>query len=197
MVATMRPLRTRRVFWIASTLVLGFAVTLASAQEQRVRPKDGSRQRPGASGRELSPPVVSKGVAVTVAPDRKSVREGGTVLLTVRIERGENVGHVPFHLNYDPTVLRFERAREGEFLRADGQGTAFIASPASAGSAVVVGLSRLGKQAGVAGNGELCVLEFTAIGSGDARLAFSRASVRDPDNRSIEAEFQPTTLIVR
>ena len=70
-------------------------------------------------------------------------------------------------------------------------------APSSAGSSVVVGLSRLGPEAGVRGKGTLCTLSFTAVGEGDAQLAFSRASVRDPENRALDAVFRSTKLVVR
>ena len=190
----MRLLGTR-VFVMACTLVLGLAAPLALADSEQARPK-GSRERPR-STREAPRTEVATGTEVSLTLDRKYVRQGDRVQVTVNIDRGANVGHVPFHLNYDPTVLRFEGGEEGGFLKADGQGTVFLASPASTGNAVVVGLSRLGRQVGVAGKGELCTLEFTAIDRGDAKLTFARATVRDADNRALEAEFTTTPLVVR
>lgn len=195
--STMYLRRSFRVVLTALTLVVGLSCLPALAGAEQVRTKDGARERPRAGSRETPRPEVLEGAAVSLTADRKLVRQGDTVRLTVRIAAAENVGHVPFHLSYDPAVLRFVKAQEGEFLRADGNGTVFLAAPASTGSALVVGLSRLGRQVGVAGSGDLCTFEFEAVGRGDAKLAFARASVRDPENRALPAQFQPVTLSVR
>jgi len=196
----MRSLRSVGSVWlalVALTLVLGLGDLPALAGAAQTRAKDGTRERPRAGSREVPRAEVVEGAQVSLVPDRKVVREGDRVYLTVRISAAENVGHVPFHLAYDPAVLHFEGAREGDFLRADGGQTVFLASPASGGNEVVVGLSRLGRQDGVAGSGDLCTLEFTAVGPGAAGLAFARASVRDPDNRALTSQFRPLSLSVR
>ena len=134
---------------------------------------------------------------VTLAVDPGMVSVGDRLTLTVRIAKAEDIGHVPFHITHDPAVLRFERGEEGGFLRSDSHPTVFFAAAQATGDAVVVGLSRLGRDPGANGEGELCTLEFTAVGSGDAKLAFSRATVRDSTNTIVISAFRPTRLVVR
>ena len=47
-----------------------------------------------------------------------------------------------------------------------------------------MGLSRLGAGEGIAGSGELCTLEFTVVGTGDAGLEFTRAGFWSASYRS-------------
>jgi hypothetical protein len=129
--------------------------------------------------------------------DSKGLTVGGRLSLAVVIDAATEVNHVPFHIRVNPAVLRFENGQEGEFLGGDGGQTAFFARVTSDGAEVVVGLSRLGREKGVKGKGELCRLEFVAVGTGDAGLSFRSASVRDNDNKVVEAAFRPTRVQVR
>jgi hypothetical protein len=121
---------------------------------------------------------------------------GGPLVLHVLIDGALDAASVPFHVVFNPAVLRFERGDEGPFLSGGGQ-TAFFASPTSTGERVVVGLSRLGAEQGVSGSGELCRLQFTAIGAGDTALAFDRAKIRGVRNTILPASFAPARVTVR
>ncbi|MCP3980516.1 MAG: hypothetical protein GY716_14535 [bacterium] len=165
--------------------------------ETAEQPEDTSPERVRRSDDDDSEPPENSAdpvVRMLVRPPQASI--GDTVSVTMLIDFATDVGHAPFHLLFNPAVLRFEQGSEGPFLGSDGNPTAFFAAPSSAGGAVVVGLSRLGRVPGVSGQGELCTLQFTAIGSGPAGLAFSRAKVRAPDTRILESAFLPAALTV-
>jgi cohesin domain-containing protein len=130
---------------------------------------------------------------VTMLAPSPSSAIGTRIRVPIEIAGAANVGSVPFHVVFDPAVLRFERGEEGSFLRSDGRSTAFFAAPVSGEGEVVIGLSRLGPGTGAEGRGDLCLLEFTVVGPGPARLAFDRAHVRDSSNRIVAAEFQVTS----
>ena len=114
----------------------------------------------------------------------------------IQIASASDVGHVPFHIVFNPLVLRFDYGTEGAFLSSDGRQTAFFASATTDGAAVVVGLSRLGRGNGVSGGGDLCVLHFTAVGQGNAGLGFARAKVRDSSNQIVPANFLAANVVV-
>jgi hypothetical protein len=113
------------------------------------------------------------------------------------IANATDVGHVPFHLVYDPQVLQFNYGEEGFFLGSDGAPTAFFAAASGGGGTVVVGLSRLGQTSGVSGAGDLCVLHFTAVGAGTTSLAFSSENVKGPDGDPLPSFFAPVSVTVR
>jgi hypothetical protein len=121
---------------------------------------------------------------------------GERVTIAVAIAAGTDVGHVPFHVVFDPRVLRFEYGEEGGFLGSDGRQTAFFASLASDGARVVVGLSRLGRGNGIHGGGVICVLHFTAVAPGNAALGFVSAKVRDSANQIVPAQFIAASVSV-
>lgn len=151
---------------------------------------------PAASGWGPVPPMATI-ADVRMVTDTAVMTAGARVAIRIQIAGANDVGSVPFHLLYNPAVLHFERGEEGEFLRGDGRQTAFFAAPATDPPSVVVGLSRLGRGSGMSGSGELCVLHFTTIGAGDAGTAFTRAKVRDSENRIVRANFSPVSLTVR
>jgi hypothetical protein len=125
-----------------------------------------------------------------LVPSAASYRVGDRVSVDVRIESATNVGSVPFHLQYNPQVLEWVGpAGEGQFLRSDGTNTIFLAHPVQTGGDLVVGASRLGGGQGVSGSGVIATFHFMAIGQGDCGFAFTGASVKDPQARSVPASF--------
>ena len=129
-----------------------------------------------------------------MVPSAVQVGVGDLLSIRVEIAGAEDVGSVPFHVIYNPAVLRFEAGREGPFLRGDARPTAFFASAMSSGNEAAIGLSRLGAGHGIGGDGELCTLDFTVVGPGEAGLAFTRAHVRDSANRIVPAAFQSAAV---
>ena len=129
-----------------------------------------------------------------MVPSAVQVAVGDSLSIRVEIAGASDVGSVPFHVVFNPAVLRFEAGREGKFLQGGGKATAFFAAPMSSGSEAVIGLSRLGAGDGIGGAGELCTLTFTVVGRGDAGLAFTRAHVRDSTNQIAPAAFQSAAV---
>jgi hypothetical protein len=67
----------------------------------------------------------------------------------------------------------------------------------SGGQSVVVGHSRLTRDTGASGTGELCVLNFVALAEGDPGLAFDRAQVIHVTGEYQPSLFQVQTLVIR
>jgi general secretion pathway protein D len=135
--------------------------------------------------------------SVRVVPSRTSYSVGEQVVVDVAIENAANVGSVPFHLRYDPSVLQFlGPATEGSFMGADGTTTVFLATDVSGGGEIVVGLSRLQGPSGASGSGVLATFQFMAVGPGDAGFTFSGASVKNPQAGNQPASFSVTPVRV-
>ncbi len=114
----------------------------------------------------------------------------------VLIENAGGVASVPFHLRFDPRVLRFEQALQGPFMGSDGQAAIVMAAPLSSGDVVVVGAARLGAVPGVSGSGEICTLRFRVLAPGATTFTFSEAAVRAPSGADLPASFLTTTVVV-
>ena len=134
-----------------------------------------------------SPTTAPAVVRMTADPPAPAV--GTTIVLRVEIIGGVDVGSVPFHVLYNSSVLEFDHGEEGTFLGGDGRQTAFFATPTTSRDRIVVGLSRLGGEPGIAGDGMLCSLYFRALAPGPAGIAFASQKVRDGDNRIVPSTF--------
>jgi hypothetical protein len=135
------------------------------------------------------PPVPAWVTAVT---SQSSYVVGDTVVVEVVIENASNVGATPFHLHYNPEVLRFSDATEGDFLSSAGL-TMFLAED-SVGT-VAVGLS-LVRGVGASGSGTLAFLRFHAIGPGPCEFRFSDAAVKDRQGGNLPAAFEAPAVTV-
>ena len=107
---------------IATILVLVVgALPIVAGQDEQNRTRDQGMRETNSSDSRVKPDAVEfDGPLVTFTVNADTITVGDRVTLTVRIAKGENIGHVPFHIAHDPEVLRFERGEEGAFLRSDG-----------------------------------------------------------------------------
>jgi len=94
---------------------------------------------------------------------------------------------VSFDLVFPTQTVRFDAASEGVFLSAaGGVATSFQVFESEPGR-LVVGLSRLGGVAGIAGSGTLLTLQFGPVAAGSGALAFEDARAFDSDGDEISA----------
>jgi len=136
---------------------------------------------------------------VTAAPQAAEVGVGQVIPVEIQITNGANVASVPFHLKFDPKVVKLNatpRSERGPFLTQDGNDPQFLVATGPAGDEVIVGLSLLGASAGASGDGMLCTIYFLAVAPGTSPLQFTHASVRGPDARMLPATFLPAAIKV-
>jgi general secretion pathway protein D len=148
---------------------------------------------------EEKPPEEEPGLAIVrLVPTKPLFAVGEHVVVQVVIDSAKNVGSAPFHLRYNPGVLKYRApGTEGPFLRGDGANTVFLSSDTGSGGEIVVGLSRMGAAEGASGAGTLAVFEFDAIAPGDCGFQFTGASVKDPQARNLPAAFQTAPVRVQ
>ncbi len=146
-----------------------------------------------AAGR-FTVPVPRPGTIITARPSTSTPAVGSLLRVRVDVRGARQVGSVPFTLSYDPAILEFlpSSSAEGTFLRQGGAATSFLAVPGvdrGGGSAVVVGLSRLGGGNGASGSGLLCEMTFRVLSPGTSPLSFLRADALSPAARPLSARF--------
>lgn len=107
-----------------------------------------------------------EGAEVLITPLDMSVDEGGNAKLSIDVNGAVDLYGYGFEIIYDPNVLNFVSASEGDFLKAGGKSTAFNAAKENdLEGVVIVGNARLGATTlGVDGSGNLFDLNFKAIG---------------------------------
>jgi general secretion pathway protein D len=96
-----------------------------------------------------------------------------------------DLNHAPFVLTYDPTLLEYDGASEGAFLKMDGKQTAFQATGVKNSGQVSVNLERVGNVGGVTGSGVLAVLSFRAKAPGSAGFGFTSSAFTDSSGKPL------------
>ncbi|MEH0021477.1 MAG: LamG-like jellyroll fold domain-containing protein [Desulfobacter sp.] len=115
---------------------------------------------------DFTPPVPAD-TTIAIVPDSTSPVIGDSLCFDVNIADAAALYSAAFDLTYDPAVLQYVSAAEGNFLNSDGNATFFNAAllngePAS--GIVVVGVSRVADIGTVAGSGTIASACFSVVG---------------------------------
>jgi len=108
-----------------------------------------------------------------------STHVGAEVALTVSVSQIEQLYSAPFYLSYNPALLELIKVSQGDFLKHDGQQTAFFHTDHPEMGRVIIGYSRLGQVDGISGSGTLTTLTFRAKTSGVGSFFIQEAEFRD------------------
>jgi hypothetical protein len=114
----------------------------------------------------LRPPVVQPQV-------------GGTFSLMLEAENARDLFAAPFHLKFDPQVLRLNEVTAGGLLGGDGQKVIFTRNILNDTGDATVNLNRMPGTGGVSGSGTLVVYTFQALRPGNATVTFSDLTPRN------------------
>jgi len=109
------------------------------------------------------------GVLSVLPPDR-TASVGEEIRLDVTVTNIEDLAEGTLTVSYDPKVLEFRQAFEGEFLKREGTATVVTAANPATGT-VVVQLTRGEGAKGVSGAGVLATLAFVAKEPGSSPVA--------------------------
>ncbi|HEX9024029.1 MAG TPA: cohesin domain-containing protein [Geobacteraceae bacterium] len=132
----------------------------------------------------VTPPSVA-GMALRIAaPPQAAVND--LLSVTVTVGNASGLFSAPFILTYDPAILEFVEASEGNLLKSDGKKTVFQFVNPKQGGVVTVNLSRIKDSGGVSGSGVLASLAFRVIGRGIANLGFSSVHFTDPAGKTLD-----------
>jgi hypothetical protein len=126
-------------------------------------------------------------------------RAGGTFTVDVVARAGAAATSAAFHVVFDPTLVEPVPSgfREGGWLKRGGAQTSFLATTATAGDRVVVGVARLAPAGGAKRGGTVCRLVFRALAPGSTALAFDRAHVTSADGSEVSLRFSSVPLTIR
>ncbi len=125
-------------------------------------------------------------VRLRLTPGRLQVAPGDLFEVTLVAEAREPISHLPLELTFDPRLLAFEGAERGEFLGPEGE--AVVMANETQPGRLVLGASRLGQNAPVAGNGVVARVRFRALAAGISDIGFHDAG-------ALGAELVPLTSV--
>lgn len=144
----------------ASSARPALAATTPAAQPAAIQSGPPAGQAP----RQTAPAVLS-----FLPPDR-TIQVGQDLTLDVLVSNLEDLAEGTLTVSYDPKVLEFHQAVEGELLKQDGSATVETAANPATGT-VVLRLKRAEGAKGVSGAGVLATLAFTGKGTGSSPVA--------------------------
>jgi general secretion pathway protein D len=145
-----------------------FPDTAAGRGLSGVPPSGASPAAPSQPGSQ-APRQPAPAVLSFLPPDR-TIQVGQDVTLDVLVSNLEDLAEGTLTVSYDPKVLEFHQAVEGELLKRDGSATVETAANPATGM-VVLRLKRAEGAKGVSGAGVLATLAFTAKGPGSSPVA--------------------------
>lgn len=134
---------------------------------------------------------------VSLLASTSTLAVGDSVTVTIHVNGGDHVTSLPFHLMFDPAVLEFSDGVVDPSLGSRLQPVLLASVSPNRPGDLAVGLSFIESAGSFVGNGNVVVLHFRAIGSGDTNLEFNRASLRGATSEPLPAAFHNTSLTVR
>jgi len=188
--------------------ILPFAAPAVSGHEPAAPASDEARADQGADG---SGQVGSGGQApltgesgqdgpaqLSLVPAGTVVAPGQTVKVSVLLKEARGVTSVPFHVQFNPEVLQYVGAQEGNLFTSSSLQPILMASdnPDRPGN-LAVGLALVESSGLLNASGTLLVLEFRALGTGESNLTFDRASVRGATSREMPVHLANAAIQVR
>ena len=124
-------------------------------------------------------------IELSFAPQALRATVGDSVEVRMDIRARAPLSHLPLRLRYDPERIEVTAVRAASFLGDESEIS--LMTDSSTPGTVIVGLSRLGDQAGVAGRGHLLALEVRAVGPGRATIAVEQAKPSGPELEALPA----------
>jgi general secretion pathway protein D len=130
-------------------------------------------------------------------PDTAEVQAGSTFTLQLEVENARDLFAAPFHLKFDPQVVRLNEVRPGGLLSGDGQSVIFTRNILNDTGDATVNLNRTPGTGGVSGSGTLAVFTFQAVKAGSVTVTFSELSARTSQMQPLEVGLPRATVTVR
>jgi general secretion pathway protein D len=170
---------------------------------------------------EVKPPVAPPGVAPAPAatpsakaePPPPAAPQGGPRLYfqpsLVQTQAGaaftiqlvaENVADLfaaPFHLKFDPQMLRLNEVKAGTLLSGGGQDIIFTRNILNDSGDATVNLNRMPGSGGASGTGPLVTFTFQAVKAGTSAIQFTELSLRNSQLQPVQAASPQAAVAVK
>lgn len=133
----------------------------------------------------------------TLTADQAALQSGNTITLTGDVQDVQNLFVYGFDLHYDPAVLHYRGAFEGNFLHgADGTQTTFQSGLLNGqeGSLFLAGARTGASHAGVNGSGKLFEVQFDVVSGGSTTLQIGSGSFLADPTADIPVVFHDLVL---
>ena len=109
----------------------------------------------------------------------------------------DSVFEAPLSIIYNPKLVKFVKAEEGNYMNVDKKPTSFMATANEKIGLIDVMLARVGGVPGVAGSGRLFSLTFKGVAPGISPLVFKQNDLKDVNHATVPADLKTGTLYVK
>jgi general secretion pathway protein D len=168
----------------------GKAGLSGSALAPTVQPASAVTPPAGAAPR---PPMSA---ILLISPPDRTVLVGQETRLDILVNNVEDLAEGTLTVTYDPKVLEFRQAFDGEFLKRDGNALVETAANPETGT-VVMRLKRTESAKGVSGAGVLATLAFVGKGSGSSPVTIQSPRLLSPAKAPLAATGGQGTVRVQ
>jgi len=140
-------------------------------------------------------PGAPSGASLRLDSPNPNPVQGSTFALNVVLAHGQDVGAVSAQIVYDPKVVQFVSATQGDFLTRDGQPATPVNRDDPGAGRLTITVQRAQGSAGVSGDGTVFNLMFLAKTKGAAAFSIVPA-IRNPKNEQITATGSQAVVTV-
>lgn len=125
------------------------------------------------------------------------VNAGANFILSLSIQEVKDLFSAPLYVRFDPKLVDFVAATEGEFMKQGGGPTIFTSTLMADSGRVIVGLKQGAGGSGVSGGGVLARLEFKAKAAGKLSVAPERINFRNPAGERLPIDSRGLVIEVK
>jgi general secretion pathway protein D len=141
-----------------------------------------------------SPPGATR---LLLRPWSAQVQPGSAFTLQLDVDGARDLSAAPFHLKFDPQLIRLQEIKAGAFLSSDGQKIIFTRNILNDTGDATVNLNRLPGSPGMTGAGTLALFTFQAVKPGKAIVTFSDLSARDSRMQPVSQDVPHAEITIK
>jgi general secretion pathway protein D len=130
-------------------------------------------------------------------PASAQAQVGTAVTIQLEVENAKDLFAAPFHLKYDPQVLRLIEVKPGSLLSSDGQKIVFTRNILNDSGDATVNLNRMPGTGGIGGSGPLATFTFQAVNPGVTVVTFSELTARNSQLQPIQAGIPRASVMIK
>jgi general secretion pathway protein D len=144
-----------------------------------------------------TPATTAAPMRIVFRPTTMEAQAGSTFTLELDADNARDLAAAPFHLKFDPQMLRLQEVKAGALLASDGQNTIFTRNILNESGDVTVNLNRPPDTGGVSGSGSLAVFTFQAVKPGQALVTFIDLAARDSKGQPVSQDMPRATVDIK
>jgi general secretion pathway protein D len=130
-------------------------------------------------------------------PSTVQAQPGGTFTIQLDADNARDLFSAPFHLKFDPQVLKLLEIRAGALLASDGKTILFTRNILNNTGDATVELRRMPDTGGISGSGGLAVFTFQALKPGTAVVSFSEVGAWNSSKQAISQDSPQASITVK